>query len=575
VASLPFSALRPSKSRAGMGAARAGRGKKKKPDSRGAAMIVHVVSTLYMVVCSISIHSYFLWSAVLLAACGIVLAVSGPNIETFLCQMSPQPDQGGLGCEGCADELLLCPKDLCYRGAVNITWQKFARSTDQPLYQQFMQAARDQRCNNLIRNFANNPVQMIQQIASSVDTEPVTNGCVKFHCMVASQALGGASDLDAPLGVCTDIYGMKHGLPEPPSFCPCAGLLTSDETLAAKPDLDATCGTALLSGTCPWGDITPGWCDTTTTATTTATLGAASERRLAGVEEPEQQAAAWPRVDVLQQGIEQEPKQWAVAALASAPSSAPSGVRLEGWGVVTAPPKRGCDERWANASAPRRSLQSSTPSASVELNNVLQAWDVGAWSPCACYQQCMPGLRTRLVTCGTTQCSEPVPAREEHCTCFHCADCPVVLWLFVEWIMFLSTSGVAGLLFLCFLYSSQVKEEQLIKIPFSKKLIGMNCKLVPPIVRLAILTAVGFLVLILAMTFANGILGVEWSKDCHDSSLLRVVSLVELGLVAFQLFLGRCAKRLTRRPAWLYSPVRSSSIFPIKQIRRFLHALSP
>merc|ERR1712203_1069828 len=72
---------------------------------------------------------------------------------------------------------------------------------------------------------------------------------------------------------------------------------------------------------------------------------------------------------------------------------------------------------------------------------------VSAWSPCTCYFQCIPGVRTREVTCpDATQCADPEPSSFQACDCEHCADCQIDFQLFIlEMILF----AQAGVTLLC------------------------------------------------------------------------------------------------------------------------------
>jgi len=535
-----------------------------------------------LAVFSLSVHSYFLWSALIYTASGLALAIGRPDVEKFMCN-SQKVMSSSQGCEGCRAELLMCPKNLCWTAAVNITWQTQAKTTQGNLYQAFLEASTDTVCNTLVRK-VQTPVQMITELQASASQ--VTEGCTEFHCGVLSIAVGGSSDLDSPSGVCTDEYGTKPP-DEDQSECTCAGLLSSSELLAAKSVIDDVCGN-FLQERCPWGESTPRWCNASSGADASASgnsgnggNGGAAFRRLGHV-----RPGLPPGLFGGPMASELAPAKLALAA---------PGAGAEGIAAFNASelPRRGCGSAATAAAASggllswlggrsraaeERRLQDAAPAPSdtaAALNDALEDWTVGPWSKCECYQPCIPGVKERLVQCLATKCKDPEPASKEPCVCRHCAQCTVVTRLIVLSILFASQAGLAFLMFLSFLHATTVKEESLIKIGIAKKLMGALCKNLPPVVRLLTLFNDGFIGLILAQTFVPKLVGLEWNSECFDSGLLRLLSLIVFGLCVFQLFLGRCAKRLTRKPPWLFIPDRGNWPPPFRQLRYMFRAIGP
>lgn len=454
--------------------------------------------------------------------------VGGPQVNTFLCGMPP--DEASGGCAGCRAELLTCPKEVCYRHAVNVTWQTSASDPTGALYQDFMEAATDITCSNFVRDYANNPVDMIVKI--SEDSSLVTKGCRNFHCGVLENAIGKHADLVTASGVCTNVRGTKPT--STATSCPCSNLLPAITEIQVG-NIRSVCG-AYIDKRCKDWTPAPAWCGITTTTmlpnTTTGVGGQAMRRLVEG---------SW---------------------MASEESQAPA---------------RDCEGDRSNITLARKlqAAAAGTPSAAAELNNVLEPWTVGEWSKCTCYQQCIPGVQTRLVQCLATSCTIPEPARLMRCVCKHCATCSVVQRMFILAMLFFSNAGVAFLVYLSYLHATTVKEDSLIKISIVKKLIGMVCKNLPPIVRVLVMVNAGFICLIMVQTFVPGILGIRWMKDCFDSAELRLITWIVAGLVVFQLVLGRCAKKLTRKPPWLVSPDRANWPTPLKQIRYLFRAFGP
>jgi len=431
----------------------------------------------------------------------------------------------------------MCTKSTCYRTAVNVTWKTQASTPSGLLYQALMEAAFDDNCNILLRNNANDPVEMISAISSNEATMTITQGCKDFHCGVLKQATGDSPDLDSPDGACTNVHGAK--IPSEAGACVCAGLVTAEATAQAKSAIDGVCGT-FLNSKCPYGSSYPAWCTqpTSTTGTTTITLNNLTAlgfgRRLA----------------------EPGPPDLPLPAAAA----------------------RGCPGP-GNASA--RRLQAPAPASATTANNDdYEPYTVQAWSRCTCYQQCIPGVQTRQVTCLATTCQEPKPPTQQECICKHCAACSVVFRMFVLMIMFIVQSCLAFILFLAYLQASSMPEERFIKIGILRKLFGATVKNLPPLVRLVVLASLTLTGLIVFQTFAPRIVSGDFEplasmRDCFDSGDLRLVSLIVGGMVAFQIVLGRFATWLTRKPPWLYVPDRANWPTPIKQLRYIFRSLGP
>jgi len=483
---------------------------------------------------SMSVHSYFLWSSICFLTCALTLTVGGPQVKAFMCDKPPQAIYGGPGCDNCSSELLACHKNLCYRNTVNLTWLTQAKHADQVLYQPYSEAVTDVVCTDLFRSKAANPIEMIVSISEQTDPA-VTTGCVEYHCGLLRNALGGGSltDLSSPTGKCTNTFGHQPGGDD--TSCPCGSLIRSPQLSQAAPTILNLCG-VWLNNLCPYGDFTGSWCPPPQAAPTTAAApGAASPTTAAG-------GANIRR-------LEPPHYSWKGRALGNATIS----------------------RQFQNG----RRLQAPAPPPAPNLNDALPEFTVGAWSKCTCYQQCTPGLKTRSVKCMAEQCKKPAPKSADECACDHCAKCLVDMPVWILSLIYFGQCAVAVICFLCYLHAATAAEEAFIKISYMELLGGLASKNFPPLVRLAVLVTCGFTFWILIETWIPKLFDLDWMTDCYDSQVLRTISIICSSVWVFQVLLGRCAKRVARKPPWLFSPARASLPPPLKQISEFFRGLGP
>mmetsp|Transcript_120653 Transcript_120653/g.257706 ORF Transcript_120653/g.257706 Transcript_120653/m.257706 type:complete len:517 (-) Transcript_120653:288-1838(-) len=496
--------------------------------------VVGILRSIILIVFAPSVHAYFLWSAILYLACGILLLVAKTGISEFFCAVDPRTVWGGLGCVNCRSNLLVCEKDDCYRDAVNITWQAFAKTSDSPNYQDFMEASTDIECNNLVHKRAFNPVEMITAINTAVtEGTSITDGCATFHCKVLKTIIRDTTDLYSTSGVCTDVYGTKKPGVDP-ALCTCGADFLTSTTMALvanKATIDSICGPWLDLLCTTWADvnISLSWCP----------------RRLDGSHPAE-------LVQQAELAVQAKTKRCVGGSCAA--------------------------ERREVATVRQLQDAAPTPAPTGALNDDKPDWTVGEWSKCNCYQQCIPGVKTRLVQCLAASCKEPEPPTKEDCTCKHCANCSINLRMMVLMIFFLVQAGIALLVFLCFLYMTTVNENDMIKISIASKLVGFVCKQLPPLVRIIIVANFFQLALIVVQTWVPPLLkevDFTWNDGCFDSKLLRITSIVGSSFWLVQVIMANCAKRFTRKPPWLFVPDRGGWPTPIKQIRMMIRALGP
>merc|ERR1712039_1125323 len=124
-------------------------------------------------------------------------------------------------------------------------------------------------------------------------------------------------------------------------------------------------------------------------------------------------------------------------------------------------------------------------------------------------------------------------------------------------------------------------EDDFIQLSLSQRISGFFYKQLPPLLRLLVLVQL-FQVAYLAINVWIAYLvshyidtSSTWQKDCFASKALQNISELSAFLWVFVVILGRCAKKSSRKPDWLYSPDRPGRIFPLRQIRRCFRCLGP
>ncbi|CAJ1405192.1 unnamed protein product [Effrenium voratum] len=195
-----------------------------------------------------------------------------------------------------------------------------------------------------------------------------------------------------------------------------------------------------------------------------------------------------------------------------------------------------------------------TPRMLQATSNDAPAWTVGQWSSCQCYDQCMPGMMTRIVTCGGTTCRGEMPARRQACTCDHCAFCDAAFIMQVLMIVQFVQAGIAFVLSPSMAYFGSLPEESLIKLGIWKSLAGIFCRMLPVLELLGDFASLLGVLWLVTITFVPPIFQLEFMKDCFPNPVLRAATLVPLILCLVRLVLGRCARRYTRVPPQLYTP---------------------
>ncbi|CAE8634399.1 unnamed protein product, partial [Polarella glacialis] len=153
----------------------------------------------------------------------------------------------------------------------------------------------------------------------------------------------------------------------------------------------------------------------------------------------------------------------------------------------------------------------------------LEAWSTTDWSKCTCYQQCVPGVTTRSVSCpvGVT-CKRVKPPSAKACVCAHCSDC-MVSWTVWGMAAGYGLNGIVGLLlFVAFLSVSGYDEDDYTDMRCCPtKTLGCICRSLPVIIK--VMTYILLFATIALVVQAVVPVG-EFSSDCKNSSALRSLS---------------------------------------------------
>ncbi|CAE7624869.1 unnamed protein product, partial [Symbiodinium necroappetens] len=339
---------------------------------------------------------YFFWACLFYLATGIMQVTTLPRIAESFCQVRRN---GTLCTEDCPDMLLLCPASECFGDAMNLTWYQEANTAKKSYNQAFVGASLNQECLNMMQ-FATSPVDAVHLIytRNSDATLAVNEDCKVLSCRVLANALYLMSDLENGGANCTNQFEIKS--PEEASVCPCSSLLAEiDSTVQAE--IDSVCGSRLLKDGCGKYATTPSWCNST----------------------------GGRRLDLLES-----------SEAAELPCKTPS------W---QEPPTL---DSLLNVPSESRQLQ--------QVNSDAPPWTVGPWSTCKCFEQCMPGLRSRIVQCGGSVCRGSQPESTQECTCTHCALCQhAEIVLNISLVINFSQAGMALILGLALGYFGSLGED--------------------------------------------------------------------------------------------------------------------
>jgi len=547
---------------------------------------------------SITIAMYFFYSGILYLSVAILQLASLSIIREELCTipgaLNESVDQD-IGCANCPSVLAMCSKDFCYQYAMNITYYQEAAEASDSLFQAFSAAATDEACFDEVQD-ANTPLDAIVAISNNAD---VTTSCVTFHCSVFKNAIGSGSvegiyDVMSPSGEdCSNVHGVKPAWHD--NYCACKDMADTLQDLLSNGNeqalgIETTCGIDLTSSNGWMAQYTgtttttasPTTADTTSTATdststaastsTTAAGGGASGRRMEGKKTQ--------HIDNSWQPLVQEVEAFLDVASSSGMVE-PDVEPVLRWMEVRARERLNAFNAYAgedagftydgNVSVKRR----LTAAVSVNAD-----YTVAEWTPCKCYMQCIPGVRSRQVNCyggidpTIDTCNGDRPHSAEACECDHCGDCDALFNVLIVMISFFIQGGVAFLCFLVFLHYEGQPWSIAIRWNIFEKFAGFFIKNLPPIVRLLVVANLLQLILLAVQALVPTEV-LDYDSDCKTVSLLQAVAGISLCVCILQILFGLAARRVTRRPPWLFAPMSASLPLVLRPIARIMSALGP
>jgi len=520
-----------------------------------------------------------------------------------------------VGCGNCTSNLMLCPKSQCWRLAFNYTFQTRMKTADMPYRAALLDAKDDAICNDLVQlatdpvSVVTNVINLRTAPASTATTAVTvpTKPCLVIQCLVLNTALTSPDLTDGSTnlpGTCTNKLLMKE--PYDATKCPCNNLfLPSDQVstissqcspeirelqtklfrrvLASKsnclkqsieaqnttasrssyntmaetqicrsavqtatfvtnmfsfpasttetpsPSCGPLCGafkTAMTLSACNWASVTKDDLNQVVLFCGTSDTSLSSANKI---------------VNSLcaQQNIP------SLCSTASAPTIrrlVPNDTGIEGLRQ---------NDTVCTGNSKHRHLQTATTAPSLELNNQRDDYVVSDWSKCTCYQQCIPGVRTRSVRCsGGGSCKLPVPSSTKDCSCEHCADCKwVLIVIMVQYILFFFQALCSLILWLAFWSVSYLDEDDLCDMGICTKLTGCACKSLPFIVRLLTHCTFFTVMFLLLVTFQPS----EFQSDCKQSDNLRQLVIVVTSVWIIQLMFGLYMKSTNAMVPWLYN----------------------
>ncbi|CAK9118626.1 unnamed protein product [Durusdinium trenchii] len=198
-----------------------------------------------------------------------------------------------------------------------------------------------------------------------------------------------------------------------------------------------------------------------------------------------------------------------------------------------------------------RRLQTATTAPATAPASNLQEYTTTPWSTCTCYMQCIPGVRTRSVSCpaGVT-CQEPKPSSAQSCVCKHCSDCDVLLFVLITAFAYLFQGVVSFLLWLGFLVVAFLEEDDYIDMSIGLKCIGCFCKFLSIITK--IMTYATMLLIILLTITALVPIGDAFS-DCKDNATFTMLAIGGICVWVVQLIVGVYMHKYKPMPPWLHT----------------------
>ncbi|CAE8736801.1 unnamed protein product [Polarella glacialis] len=507
-----------------------------------------------------SLVSYFFWIGGLSFMFGGWVGLTSLEVEAYLCNIPAQVNESigaTVGCGNCTAKLLLCPKCPCYRYAFNVTWQTEAKDANDAFYGAFSEAVLDEGCNQLV-SASDSPAEMLTAIMSKRTSSKgliPSDACVRFSCEVLLNSVmrSKGKTLTGP-GECNNAP-LPVKFPWEATWCPCDSM---DVSMLEATNFEGLCGSMASGLKQAVFDRILAKKDTCYESSLAATKIQFPVEAFTFKTNVNCTFLLYSSTSVhnwffTKAYVEKfSPKFWAVPeqctkvmcyafenSLSAAGCNWTNNPTLTDitqsqitsmatacsfYGSINLPdmclakPPAATPTPDATAAAP-----AAAPAASTAADDQLEAWSTTDWSKCTCYQQCVPGVTTRSVSCpvGVT-CKRVKPPSAKACVCAHCSDC-MVSWTVWGMAAGYGLNGIVGLLlFVAFLSVSGYDEDDYTDMRCCPtKTLGCICRSLPVIIK--VMTYILLFATIALVVQAVVPVG-EFSSDCKNSSALRSLS---------------------------------------------------
>jgi hypothetical protein len=286
---------------------------------------------------------------------------------------------------------------------------------------------------------------------------------------------------------------------------------------------------------------------TATTATTTA--DPASSRRLSDEEE-------------LKEAVKSHTGPENCDGAAQTVDTPSSGQRLRLEDLYGGVPEMETDAQWQTPSPASSSnmvrLLQDAPAPSPPPAPDLPDWQVGDWSQCVCWQQCITGVKKRSVQCNAGSCKVPQPETKKKCLCTNCAACQVEMILMIFSLTLLVQGGCGLLLCLAFFWANSICEDDLAEVRCCSLYtpIGFLCKWFPLLSRLIVYVSMGQVLYLLLQAFVPFPMTYDCKANLPFQMLVAASALMWVTTITYGIYM----RRYRPLPAQLFVARSSSKI---------------
>merc|ERR1712194_899903 len=133
------------------------------------------------------------------------------------------------------------------------------------------------------------------------------------------------------------------------------------------------------------------------------------------------------------------------------------------------------------------------------------------------------------------------------------------------------------IMWLSIVYMSSVvsiSEANLVSLSWGQMFMGCFVTRFPLLIRLGVLVNTGLAIYFMIVTFIPKDI-IAYQTDCANVRGLRVLSIFYPVLMVVMIIVGALMRKFKRMEAYLFRPVRHSSVAPIRIISKFIRSLGP